>query len=75
MPFNEPIRQWSGRRVWVIGASSGIGAALARALIDRGARVALSARNRDALARLAQGGKPGQVLNLPLDVVMRSTSG
>lgn len=72
MPFNEPIRQWSGRRVWVIGASSGIGAALARALIDRGARVALSARNRDALARLAQGGKPGQVLNLPLDVTRES---
>lgn len=68
MSFNEPIRQWNDRRVWVIGASSGIGAAFARALIDRGARVALSARNRDALARLAECGRPGQVLALPLDV-------
>lgn len=68
MSFNEPIRQWNERRVWVIGASSGIGAAFARALIDRGARVALSARNRDALERLAQSGRPGQILVLPLDV-------
>lgn len=68
MSFNEPIRQWNDRRVWVIGASSGIGAAFARALVDRGARVALSARNRDALERLAQSGRPGQVLALPLDV-------
>lgn len=68
MSFNEPIRQWNERRVWVIGASSGIGAAFARALVDRGARVALSARNRDALERLAQSGRPGQVLALPLDV-------
>jgi NADP-dependent 3-hydroxy acid dehydrogenase YdfG len=68
MPFNEPIRDWTGRRVWVVGASSGIGAALARALIERGARVAVSARNRDALARLGDAGKPGQVLVLPLDV-------
>jgi len=68
MPFNEPIRDWTGMRVWVVGASSGIGAALARALIERGARVAVSARNRDALARLGDAGKPGQVLVLPLDV-------
>lgn len=68
MSFNEPIRQWTGRRIWVVGASSGIGAALARALIERGARVAVSARSREALQRLAQTGKPGQVLALPLDV-------
>ncbi len=68
MSFNKPIREWTGRRVWVIGASSGIGAALARALIDRGARVAVSARNRDALARLVESARPGQVLALPLDV-------
>ena len=68
MSFNEPIKEWTGRRVWVIGASSGIGAAFARALLDRGARVALSARSRDTLARLAESGRPGQVLSLPLDV-------
>ncbi len=37
----------TGRTVWVIGASSGIGAALAAELVDRGARVAISARRED----------------------------
>ena len=68
MPLNEPIRNWNARRVWVIGASSGIGAALARALIVGGARVALSARNAQALAGIAALGSPDQTLQLPLDV-------
>ena len=37
----------------VTGASSGIGHALAKALLDRGARVAVSARNAAPLAALA----------------------
>lgn len=68
MPLNQPITDWNGIRVWVIGASSGIGAALARALLASGARVALSARNAEALAAVASGTKAGQVLVLPLDV-------
>jgi short-subunit dehydrogenase len=68
MAFNEPVTDWNTRRVWVVGASSGIGAAFAKALIERGARVALSARNRDALERLALLGAPAQTLVLPLDV-------
>jgi NAD(P)-dependent dehydrogenase (short-subunit alcohol dehydrogenase family) len=51
MPFNEPIRDWTGMRVWVVGASSGIGAALARALIERGGWGAVFARNTEGLAR------------------------
>jgi short-subunit dehydrogenase len=39
----------AGRSVSVVGASSGIGAALASELIDRGARVAISARRADLL--------------------------
>jgi NAD(P)-dependent dehydrogenase (short-subunit alcohol dehydrogenase family) len=49
MPLNPPIADWRGRRCWLIGASSGIGAATARLLLDRGAKVAVSARNRAAL--------------------------
>jgi short-subunit dehydrogenase len=42
-----------GARFWVTGASSGIGAALARELADRGAVVAISARNEDKLREVA----------------------
>ncbi len=42
-----------GRRTWVVGASSGIGAALATELADRGARVAVSARRKEPLDELA----------------------
>ncbi|BBK41568.1 oxidoreductase [Allostella vacuolata] len=43
----------SGRLVWITGASSGIGAALAQAMAAAGWRVAASARGADALAGLA----------------------
>lgn len=66
MPLNLPIRDWRGKRVWIIGASSGIGAALARKLAASGARLALSARSADKLAALAADCKDALVL--PLDV-------
>ena len=68
MSLNKPITSWNGCRVWVVGASSGIGAAFVRALIGKGARVALSARNAAALAGIAAAGSPDQTLQLPLDV-------
>jgi NAD(P)-dependent dehydrogenase (short-subunit alcohol dehydrogenase family) len=64
---NRPIRDWNRRRVWMIGASSGIGAATATAMLDRGARVALSARSEDGLARIAAG-RGDAALVMPLDV-------
>jgi uncharacterized protein len=42
-----------GRLALVTGASTGIGAATARALVDRGARVVVVARRREALDRVA----------------------
>ena len=52
-PLNRPIRDWNKQRVWVIGASSGIGEALSKALLDRGAQVVLSARRVERLLDLA----------------------
>ena len=68
MTLNPPIRDWTSRCVWVIGASTGIGAACASALLARGARVAVSARSRAPLEDLARSARQGYALPLPLDV-------
>lgn len=44
---------FSGKAVWITGASSGIGAALAVALAAEGASIILSGRRADALAAVA----------------------
>lgn len=49
MSLNPPISQWQGRKVWLIGASSGIGRATASALHMRQAEVIVSARHDEAL--------------------------
>ena len=49
MSLNPKLTDWHGRRVWVVGASSGIGRAVAAALHAQGAHVWVSARNADAL--------------------------
>ena len=65
MPLNPRIDSWRGKRVWVIGASYGIGAAIAQQLLAAGARVAVSARSRDKLEKLV--GDTAQALVVPLD--------
>ena len=59
-------KAYAGEVVWIIGASSGIGAALATQLSSLGARVAISARRAEALARVAESSQAEWVL--PLDV-------
>jgi short-subunit dehydrogenase len=61
---NPRLTDWRERRVWIVGASSGIGAALAQQLAEAGARLALSARRESTLRALAREGD----LVLPLDV-------
>ena len=49
MAMNPPMRDWRARRVWLVGASSGIGRATASALHAQGAQVVVSARSAAAL--------------------------
>ena len=47
--LNPSIVDWRGRSVWLIGSSTGIGLATAKALHAAGARVVVSARNSTLL--------------------------
>jgi short-subunit dehydrogenase len=55
-----------GKRVWITGASSGIGAALAAAFANEGARLLLSGRRQGALAEVAARVQPDAEL-LPFE--------
>lgn len=43
------MRDWQGKRYWLVGASDGLGAALARRMSEAGAHVIVSARSADKL--------------------------
>ena len=66
---------YSSAVIWITGASSGIGEAVALALAQQGAKLILSARRADELQRVAtQTGLPASdVLILPMD--MTDTAG
>ncbi len=66
MSLNPPLHQWRGKRVWLVGASTGIGLALAQRLHTLGATVIVSARQIEALKAFVRD-HPGSIA-LPLDV-------
>ena len=70
MSLNPPIREWRGKRVWLVGASTGIGRALAERLHALGATVIVSARKLEALKAFVLA-HPGSIA-LPLDVTDRA---
>lgn len=48
------MRKWRGKRYWLVGASDGLGAALAHRLSKAGAHVIVSARSEDKLRDLVE---------------------
>lgn len=68
--MNPRIHDWRNARVWVIGASTGIGAETAQLLLSKGARVAISARKADALEAIATAHP--EALVLPMDVTQHA---
>ncbi|GMM94140.1 SDR family NAD(P)-dependent oxidoreductase [Qipengyuania sp. MTN3-11] len=68
----------SDQTVWITGASSGIGAALAREWAGRGARIVMSARDEERLRQVADDLET-ETLVLPFDVrdeaAMRAATG
>jgi len=65
-PMNPPLTDWAGKVVWIVGASTGIGRAVAEQLAQRGARVMVSARQADVLQQFVAA-HPGTAA-YPLDV-------
>lgn len=60
---------WKDKIVWVTGASSGIGAEIAKQVAERGAKVILSARSEDKLKEVQQGLSNAEAhLILPLNL-------
>ncbi len=82
MSLNPHLRDWKGRRAWLIGASSGIGLSTAAALHARGANVIVSARNAESLTEFTTSHagavalqldvtQPGDVERVAADVVQQ----
>lgn len=61
------MREWQGKRYWLIGASDGLGAALAHAMSRAGAEVIVSARSEDKLNALVEA-LPGRAGFQTIDV-------
>ena len=67
-PAAQPQDDFRDRHVFVTGAASGIGAAVARQLLARGARVSAVDLNADGLAQLRTAADSDRLWTAPLDV-------
>jgi NADP-dependent 3-hydroxy acid dehydrogenase YdfG len=61
------VRDWAGKKYWIVGASAGLGRAVATEISKAGAEVILSARNEEDLLALADS-LPGKATAVPMDV-------
>lgn len=66
------MRDWAGKRYWLVGASEGLGLALAQCLNRAGAEVILSARSEDRLVQ-AVATMPGRASFVACDVSDRAS--
>ncbi|MBL8522084.1 MAG: SDR family NAD(P)-dependent oxidoreductase [Betaproteobacteria bacterium] len=73
MSLNPKINDWTKKRVWIVGASTGIGAALAEKLHALKAKVAVSARSEDKLKALVAKLGGSRAMALPLDITKVDT--
>ncbi len=61
------MREWNGKKYWLVGASAGLGEALAHRMSRAGVELILSARSEDKLNDLAEA-LPGRARVAPVDV-------
>ena len=61
------MRDWQNKRYWIVGASAGLGRAVALEVSKTGAEVILSARSEDELQALAAE-CPGRATVVPVDI-------
>mgnify|MGYP001100721157 CR=1 FL=1 len=54
------MRDWAGKRYWMVGASEGLGRALCERMSRAGLHLVLSARDEARLEELAEGGGWGE---------------
>lgn len=64
---------WTQKRVWIIGASSGIGAGLVELLAEKGAKLIISARSEVKLHEPERNLSTAEIEVLPVDVELLST--
>jgi short-subunit dehydrogenase len=61
------VTDWVGKTYWIVGASEGLGAALAQKVSQAGAKVVVSARSADKLTELVAR-LPAPAISQPMDI-------